>query len=67
MLNLLTKSSSGNNNEAYAGDLNLSEDEIRQQMLQMNQMNKADDLPPAYSEEELQQNPSRIKKRFYRE
>jgi hypothetical protein len=64
-MNLLSKSASSAS-EANANELNMTEDEIRQQMLQMNQLNNSSKLPLAYSEEELANNPSKIKQRFYR-
>ena len=45
---------------------NLTEEEISRQMIQVNSDNKKRGLPPAYSEEEIQNNPSLIKKRYYR-
>jgi len=65
LMNLLSKSAAPTS-EANANELNMSEEEIRQQMIQMNQLNKNSRLPLAYSEEELANNPSKIKQRFYR-
>lgn len=53
--------------DAKAEGPNLSEEEIRQQLLEMNNYNRDKGLPPAYSEEEVKNNPPRIKKRYYRE
>ena len=53
-------------NDANAEEPNLSEEQIRQQMLDSNQQDIRQGLPPVYTEEDLQNNPSKIKKRYYR-
>lgn len=52
--------------DAEASEPNLSEEQIRQQMLDSNQQDIRQGLPPVYTEEDLQNNPSKIKKRYYR-
>ena len=52
--------------DANAEEPNLSEEQIRQQLLDSNQQNMRKGLPPAYTEEDLRNNPSKIKKRYYR-
>ena len=53
--------------DAEASDVNLTEEQIRQQMLESNQQDMQQGLPPTYTEEEIQNNPSKIKKRYYRD
>jgi hypothetical protein len=65
LLNLSSKSAVSPS-EANANELNMSEDEIRQEMQQMNDINRNSKLPPAYSGEEIANNPSKIKQRYYR-
>ena len=65
LLNLSSKSAVSPS-EANANELNMTEDEIRQEMQQMNDMNRNSKLPPAYSDEELKNNPPKIKQRYYR-
>jgi hypothetical protein len=52
--------------DAEASEPNLSEEQIRQQMLDSNQQDILEGLPPVYTEEDLRNNPSKIKKRYYR-
>lgn len=52
--------------DAEAADVNLTEEKIRQQMIDSNQKDIEQGLPPVYSEEDLQNDPSLIKKRYYR-
>ena len=53
--------------DAEASDVNLTEEQIRQQMFESNQQDIQQGLPPTYTEEEIQNNPAKIKKRYYRE
>jgi len=47
-------------------ETNLTEEEIRAQLIKVNNQRKAKGYRPAYSEEEIQNNPSLIKNRYYR-
>lgn len=53
--------------DAEASEPNLSEEEIKSQLLEANRLNQEQGLPPAYSDEEIQNNPAKIKKRYYRD
>ena len=53
--------------DAEASEPNLSEEEIKSQLLEANRVNQEQGLPPAYSDEEIQNNPAKIKKRYYRD
>jgi hypothetical protein len=62
LTNLLTQSATQSNNDAQASETqNMSEDQIRQQMLQQNQS-----IPSSYSQKELKERPAQIKQRYYR-
>ena len=60
--NLATQSAMRSNNDAQASETqNMTEDQIRQQMLQQNQS-----IPSSYSQKELKERPAQIKQRYYR-
>lgn len=67
LTNLATQSSMRGNNDAQAADTeNMTEEEIRAQLIDANNQNKKQGLPLAYSQEEIKNNPSLIKKRYYK-
>ena len=62
-----TKSVGGSNNDAQAASTdNLTEEQIRAQLIDANNQNMKQGLPQAYTAEEIQNNPSLIKKRYYK-
>ena len=62
LTNILTQSATQGNNDAQASETqNMTEDQIRQQMLQQNQS-----IPSSYSQKELKERPAQIKQRYYR-
>jgi len=54
-------------NEAQAADTeNMTEEQIKAELIDANNQNMRLRLPPAYSQEEINNNPAKIKKRYYR-
>jgi hypothetical protein len=53
--------------DANAKEPSLSEEQIRQQMLESNQQDMRQGLPSTYTKEDLKNNPPLIKKRYYRD
>jgi hypothetical protein len=67
LINLLSKNAANSNNDAQAASTdNLTEEQIRAQLIDANNQNMKQGLPQAYTAEEIKNNPSLIKKRYYR-
>jgi hypothetical protein len=56
----------GNNDAQAASTENMTEEQIKAELIDANNQNMKLRLPPAYSQEEINNNPAKIKKRYYR-